>query len=158
MIGLISDTHEQKEEIKKAMDIFKSKNVDFVIHAGDIISPLTLKLFSGLKLKIVFGNNDGEKSGLNEMANLLGFEDINETKEFVYKKKKFFVYHGHVDSVLYDAIKDQEYDYIITGHTHIAKDEKIGNTRIINPGALFSSQKSIAVLDVENDKLIFKQW
>lgn len=158
MIGLISDTHEQIEEVKKAVDIFKEKKVDFVIHAGDIISAGTLKLYSGLNMKFIFGNNDGDKNKLNEIAKKYGFEPITETKEFTYKKKKFFVYHGTDSTILDDAIKNQEYDYIITGHTHIAKDEKIGNTRVINPGSLFASPKSIAVLDLESDKLIFKQW
>lgn len=158
MIGIISDTHEQKEEIKKAVEIFKEKHVEFVIHAGDMISPPMLKLFAGLKMKLVFGNNDGEKKGLSDVAASIGADIPTETKTFEYKKKKFFVNHGTDASIIDDAIKNQLYDYIITGHTHKQRDEKIGNTRVINPGTLFSSVKSIAVLDVDNDKVIFKSW
>ena len=158
MIGLISDTHEQKEDIKKAVQIFKEKKVDFVIHAGDIISPPTLRLFSGLNMKAVFGNNDGEKNGLNRAAKEIGSEDLSDFKEFTYKKKKFFVYHGHNEFFLQEKVKSNEYDYIITGHTHVKMDEKIENTRLINPGALYAFKKSIAILDVENDKLIFEEW
>ena len=158
MIGIISDTHEQIEEVKKAVAIFKEENVEFVIHAGDIVSAGTLKYYSGLKMKFVFGNNDGDMAKLNEIAKLYDFEEITYTKEFVFKNKKFFVCHGTDPSLLDSAIKSQSFDYIITGHTHCARDETIGKTRIINPGSLFSITKSIAVLDVENDRLIFKQW
>lgn len=158
MIGIISDTHEQKEEIKKAVELFKEKHVEFVIHAGDMISPPMLKLFSGLKMKLVFGNNDGEKKGLSDVAASIGADIPTEIKEFTYKNKKFFVYHGTQIDVLDDAIKNQIHDYIITGHTHKPRDEKIGNTHVINPGTLFSTTKSIAVLDVDNDKVIFKSW
>ena len=37
MIGIISDTHENENAIKKAVEIFKDKNTDFVVHCGDII-------------------------------------------------------------------------------------------------------------------------
>ena len=44
----------------------------------------------------------------------------------------------------------------MTGHTHIKRDEKIGKTRVINPGALFRIYPyTIALLDVETDRLEF---
>ena len=137
MLGIISDTHENEEAIKKAVAILKEKNVDFVVHCGDIISPPMLEFFKGLKMRFVFGNNDGEKIGLNAKAKEFGFEEITEEKEFEYKNKKFYVYHGTSKEKLEEKIKSNKYDYILTGHTHVKRDEKTGKTRIINPGALF---------------------
>ena len=155
MIGIISDTHENEEAIKKAVAIFKEKSVEFAVHCGDIISPPMLEHFKGLKMKFVFGNNDGEKIGLNNKAKELGFE-IADEKEFEYKGKKFYVYHGTKKEKLDAAIKSNKYDYILTGHTHIKRDEKTGKTRVINPGALFRIfPYTIALLDVEKDKLEF---
>ena len=37
MIGIISDTHENEESVKKAVRIFKENNVELVAHCGDII-------------------------------------------------------------------------------------------------------------------------
>lgn len=153
MIGLISDTHEQDEPILKALEIFRQKNVEFIVHCGDIISPGVLADFKGHRMKIIFGNNDGEKIGLNNKAEELGFEKITETKEFLHKNKLFYVCHGSDKKVLNDAINSQKYDYILTGHTHVVRDEKIGKTRIINPGTLFRAKKTAATLDTKNDKL-----
>ena len=156
MLGIISDTHENEEAIKKAAAIFKKKNVGFVVHCGDIISPPMLEHFKGLKMKFVFGNNDGEKIGLNNKAKELGFEEVTDEKEFEYKGKKFYIYHGTKKEKLDNAIKSNKYDYVLTGHTHIKRDEKISKTRIINPGALFRIRPyTIALLDVGNDKLEF---
>lgn len=156
MIGIISDTHENEEAIKKAVKIFKETNVDFVVHCGDIISPPVLEHFKNLKMKFVFGNNDGEKIGLNNKAKEYNWEEITEEKEFGYKGKKFYVYHGTNRNKLDEAIKSNKYDYILTGHTHLKRDEKIGDTRVINPGALFRIfPHTIALLDVEKNNLEF---
>ena len=94
MIGIISDTHENEEAIKKAVKVFKDRNVEFVVHCGDIISPPMLEYFRGLKMKFVFGNNDGEKIGLKNKCGEYGFDEIKYDLEFGYKGKKFYVYHG----------------------------------------------------------------
>ena len=156
MLGIISDTHENEEATKKAVRIFKDKNVEFAAHCGDIISPPMLEHFKGLKMKFVFGNNDGERNGLIAKCNELGLEEIKDELEFEYKGKKFYVYHGTKKEKLDAAIKSNKYNYVLTGHTHIKKDEKTGNTRVINPGALFRAYPcTIALLDAEKDKLEF---
>ncbi len=156
MIGIISDTHENEAAIIKAVDLFRKRNVDLVVHCGDIISPPVLKNFEGLKMKLVFGNNDGERNGLINMCKKFGFEEIKDELEFVYKGKKFYVYHGTDQEQLDDAIKSNKYDYVLTGHTHLKRDEKIGKTRVINPGALFMAYPyTAAFLDVDSDELEF---
>lgn len=156
MIGIISDTHENENAVNKAVKILKDSHVEFVVHCGDIISPPMLEHFKGLDMKFVFGNNDGEKEGLNKMAKKLGFEEIKDEKEFEYKGKKFYAYHGTKRERLDDAIKSNKYDYILAGHTHIKTDERLGRTRVINPGALFRAYPyTLALLDAEKDKLEF---
>ena len=156
MIGIISDTHENEEAIKKAVKIFLDKKVEFVVHCGDIISPPMLEHFKELKMKFVLGNNDGEVAGLNIKSREFGWEPVTEEKEFDYKGKKFYVYHGTLKQKLDERIKNGNYDYVLTGHTHLKRDEKIGKTRVINPGALFRvNPYTIALLDPSKDQLEF---
>lgn len=156
MIGIISDTHENENAIKKAVKVFKEQDIEFGVHCGDIISPPMLEHFKELNMKFVFGNNDGERDGLNKKAKELGFEEIKDEKEFEYKGRKFCVYHGTKLNILEAAIKSNKYDYVLTGHTHIKRDEKTGKTRIINPGALFRTYPyTVALLDVEEDRMEF---
>ena len=44
-IGIISDTHNNIALTKKAIEIFGEKDVEFIIHAGDLTSPKMLELF-----------------------------------------------------------------------------------------------------------------
>ncbi|HIH05078.1 TPA: metallophosphoesterase family protein [Candidatus Woesearchaeota archaeon] len=47
-------------------------------------------------------------------------------------------------------------NYVLTGHTHAKRDEKVKQTRVINPGALFRcTPYTIAFLDVEKDGVEF---
>lgn len=139
LIGIVSDTHEDVRMIVKAVAIFKSRAPSLVIHCGDIISPPVLERFAGLPLKLVFGNNDGERSGLKKKCAELGFSEIADTLTFEYAGKSFFVNHGTSSRVIEEAIATQQYDYVLHGHTHIPRNEVIGKTQVVNPGALFSA-------------------
>jgi predicted phosphodiesterase len=104
----------------------------------------------------VFGNNDGERSGLKKKCGELGFMEIQDTLSFEYASKTFFVNHGTSERVIEDAIQSQRYDYVLHGHTHVPRDESIGRTKVINPGALFSADRfTIAFLQPESGALEF---
>jgi len=152
LIGLISDTHECIPAIARAVQIFKAHSPDLIVHCGDIISPPILERFAGLPMRFIFGNNDGERLGLRKKAEELGFGEIDDTLEFSLANKNFIAYHGTNPRHLESLIESGRFDYIFHGHTHIIRDEKIKNTRVLNPGALFSAELlSIALLDVESD-------
>jgi putative phosphoesterase len=155
-IGILSDTHEDIRMINKAVRILKQRSPDVVIHCGDIISPPVLEHFLGLPLRLVYGNNDGERSGLKKKCAELGFGEIDDTLTFTYAGKDFFVNHGTRPSTIEDAANSQSYDYVLHGHTHEQRNELRGKTRIINPGALFSAdQFSIAFLTPETGNVEF---
>ncbi len=156
MIAVISDTHENVSLIRKAVTLIRSANVDLVVHCGDIISPAVLEEFKGLPLKFVFGNNDGEIVGLTEKAKEFGFTKPDVFLDFEHCGKRFFVYHKDNSKIVEDKIGSQVYDYILVGHTHIRKDERVFNTHIINPGAfIFATPPSFAFLDLKKDKVEF---
>lgn len=156
VIGIVSDTHENTRLITKAVKIFKERAPEFVIHCGDIVSPPVLERFAGLKVKVVYGNNDGERSGLRKKCQELGFHEITDTLEFEHLGKKFFVNHGTNPASIQKAIDTQTYDYILHGHTHQCRDELIGLSRVINPGALFMAPLySIAFLNAGTGQVEF---
>ncbi len=156
LVGIISDTHEDIRMIVRAVKIFQERSPSLVIHCGDIISPPVLERFAGLPLKVVFGNNDGERSGLKKKCAELGFAEIEDTLIFKHAGKSFFVNHGTRSVVIDQAIATQQYDFVLHGHTHIQRDQIIGATKVINPGALFSADVySIAFLEPETGAVEF---
>lgn len=147
-IALMSDTHDNVHNIMAAMALIKAHAVDMIIHAGDFVAPFSLKKIFELKGDLpfiaVYGNNDGEKKGL---SNIAGDTIKGLSYECIYEGKKIFVTH---DIDLFD--KDQlvqKYDVIISGHTHVALIEHVRDTVIINPGeccGIVTGNASIAIL------------
>ena len=73
-IGLISDTHDNIENILKAVSEFNSRRVDIVLHAGDFVSPIAVESFAGIKLVGILGNNDTDIPGLTSAFNKINGE------------------------------------------------------------------------------------
>ena len=70
ILGVVSDTHNHISNVERIIDIFNTKNVDKVVHTGDITQAKTLSKFSRLNCPLlgVYGNNDLEEKGLAETA------------------------------------------------------------------------------------------
>jgi len=150
-IGIISDTHDNLPQIRKAVEVFNREKVELVLHAGDFVSPFTFLEFKNLNcpLKGIFGNNDGDKLYLQEKSKGVGElypapynVNINSKNVIMLHKEK-----------LIDALAEsQKYDVIIYGHTHRTDLRKIKKTLIINPGECggwLTGESTIALLDLE---------
>lgn len=152
-IGLMSDTHNNVDITKKALSIFKDKGIDLILHAGDLTSPKMLDLFKGLKCKFVLGNGDIDSEELNNISENLWCTCIEDHCTFEIDNKKFILFHGNNVLLFRKAVECGEYDYIIKGHTHIFENYISNKSRVINPGALYGEELSIAILDTETDKV-----
>ncbi len=144
LIGVISDTHDNLVGLKKAIDIFKDKKVEMIVHCGDWVSPFTLEFFDdeikdfNIPVKSVVGNNHGDIKRIistnTKMRNPIEWsKDV--TLEFEVDDKKAIIYHGDDYFILEALIGCQKYDVIFTGHTHTVRNEVVGRTLVVNPGA-----------------------
>jgi len=151
-IGIISDTHDNLPQIKKAVKIFNREKVELVLHAGDFVSPFTFLEFKNLNypLKGVFGNNDGDKLYLQEKFRGIG--KLYPTPYNVKINNKNIVML-HKEKLIDALAESQKYDVVIYGHTHRTDLRKIGKTIIINPGECggwLTGKSTIALLDLES--------
>jgi len=131
LIGIISDTHDNMPQIRKAVDLFNRKKVEHVIHAGDFTSPFTFRMLKDLNCGLtgVFGNNDGDKLLLQKMSEGRVF---NQPHIFDFGGRKIVLIHEHH---IADALADSgHFDVVIYGHTHKPVVKKMGKTLVINPG------------------------
>lgn len=156
MIGLISDTHDNVEDVKKAVEIFQKHNVDFVLHLGDVVSPATIKFFNGVVLKVIKGNCDGDIEHIKKMLSNINGEYLGEEHEFRLGGKKIYATHGIDEKKLGEITRSGKYDYVLHGHTHFKRDDKVKKCRVINPGAhYYGTEHTIALFDPKTDKLEF---
>ena len=149
IVGIISDTHDNRSSIIKAVDEFNKAGCSLIVHAGDYIAPFTIREFEKLEGKFlgVFGNNDGEKKGLSEEFSRIG--SLHESPyEFTHFDKRFVVMHE--PDYLDDYMSDSDMDVIIYGHLHEI-DIRDGKPFVINPGECCSwltGRSTVVLLDV----------
>jgi hypothetical protein len=134
-IGIISDTHDHHANVLKAVEIFKNENVQYILHAGDIVSQYTARAFGEVKnakFIAVFGNNDGEKIMLKNIIEGFGGEIHHDPYHGKIADKKIFLTHR--PCLVDEAVASEKYDIIVYGHTHFRDIRTVGKMLIINPG------------------------
>jgi putative phosphoesterase len=148
-IGLMADSHENMPMIKRAVDLFNRECAGLVLHAGDIISPITAKEFARLEMRMiaVFGNNDGDRPFLEKR--FAPFADIHPGAwGFEAGGRRMLLMHAP------DALEAIEasgaYDAIVYGHTHEAVVRRTGRTLVVNPGECggwITGRSTVALLE-----------
>jgi len=73
--------------------------------------------------------------------------------------RRLGVAHGHHEAALRELIESGRCAYVCTGHTHRPADRRVGEVRVINPGALRHARgrqgRTVAVLDTAADAVEF---
>lgn len=150
-----SDIHRRIENFKYALKEASADGLDGIICAGDIEvdSSILIDLANevGAKLYLVKGNCDS--------SNVAGFQEMITFN--VSEKLTCLLTHGHKYQVKYDmdtlqyVAQYRKVDIAIYGHTHIYDDQKVGNIRYINPGALCGgySKPSYVLLTIDGKNI-----
>lgn len=139
IIGIISDTHDNAKNLLKAIDIFNDKKADLIIHLGDWVSPFMLRFCkrSNSKIISIFGNNETNIYRYPKKAKLfdVDVEFIGREAKLEFDSKKFFICHGKSKALVNSALSSGKYDVVLSGDSHLAKMERVGETLHINPGS-----------------------
>ncbi len=160
-IAIISDTHDNVANLKKAVDLIKKEKIKLIIHCGDIFHPQTLKEglnnFQG-KIYIIFSRADADfseipENSFKELPKSKVWEEFGEIK--IDGKKIAFC---HFPEIARDLANSQKYDLVFYGHTHKPWEEKIGKTELVNPGNLAGLfyRATFAIYDTKINKLELK--
>ncbi len=133
-IAVMSDSHDHVARIERVIEASHREECSVLLHLGDIISPfaaLRLKGFRGA-VRAVFGNNDGERLGLQRaFASFSGTID-NPPLTLTLEGKRIVMMHDPF--LLEEAARSQELDFVLYGHMHEADLRRVGRTTILNPG------------------------
>lgn len=152
-IGVISDTHipERAQDLPKEVYL-AFKNVDLIIHAGDLVSIDVLNSLNKIcPVKAVYGNMDSP-----EVKKTLKQKEIISIGNF-----KIGLIHGEGHpSVLIHLLKktfDQKLDIIVFGHSHSPINEKQSSTLFFNPGSptdtIFSPYRSYGIIEISDNNI-----
>ncbi|HET8685349.1 MAG TPA: metallophosphoesterase [Methanosarcina sp.] len=155
MIGIISDSHDNMNALRKAVEFFNDRGVKTVLHAGDIISPFTARAFQELKPKLyfVFGNNDGDKLTLTKRLEEIGAVSCGYFGDLTIDGLHIALLHGTNESLVKALARSGEFDVVVRGHTHEPGVKIIEGVTVINPGessGVLSGRSTVAVLEIAN--------
>ncbi len=159
LVGVLSDSHDNTENLQKALDEMLTQGVSTVLHLGDIVAPFNYydvlkKYTSKMCFVMVFGNNDGEIHIWTRIAQ----EDQNidlqggDFRELELGGKKVFM--THYPQIAEIAALSGKYDAVFYGHTHIAKQKMIKDTLLANPGEILglrTGRASYGLWDTEGN-------
>ena len=154
IIGVIADTHipSRAKELPEKL-VNELRKVDLIIHAGDFVESEVLEMLEGIKkVEAVFGNMDEEQIKIK----------LPGTKIIELEGIKIGIVHGC--DICWDLnhrvpinFKDEKLDCVVFGHTHVSKNERIGDRLFFNPGSptdeIFISTKTFGILEIKNKKI-----
>jgi len=160
LIGVISDTHDNRDNILKTIEILNERNVDILIHCGDYVAPFVRKWFDKLNDSIkenfygVFGNNDGDHPFLKKNLGQI-CEFVENGNELILEKdgKRIYASHMPKPETIEALAKSGQFDIILSGHTHAMVKKKYDNgVLVINPGEVcgyLTDRATFAIIDTE---------
>ena len=152
-IGILSDTHNNADNTRLALDTFRAREVERLIHCGDIATPEIVYLFAGWQVTFVLGNVDRDWVALTQAAEAIGAPRPRLSHDVALDNGTVIgVTHGADRDVFYRLLLSDRYTVVCHGHTHERLNEfrPTYNVRVINPGALGgakSQTRSVCVLD-----------
>lgn len=161
-IGIVSDSHGHTARLQQALELFAAKDVQAIVHCGDISSTDSVRLLSQCPVEchLVAGNMDRHFFNLSKAAQRYPVRFSPETIEVPIGHSQYLVAtHGHHEHLLAELIAGEQFPYVCHGHTHRCRDEHVGSVRVINPGSLHHPRgpkhPTVAVLDTDTDALEF---
>jgi hypothetical protein len=148
-VGVISDTHltTYNEKLKNIVTE-QFRDVDLILHAGDILALEVLDIFKGKELKAVYGNMD-----YPSVKEVLPDQLIFEINGF-----KFGLIHGWgtpegIEEKLLNKIGNV--DCLVYGHTHRPANHKVDDVLFFNPGSptdkRFAPSRTLGILEVDKE-------
>ena len=153
-IGVIADTHITNRAGEIPQEVLQAfKNVDMVIHAGDLTDLSVLDELYAVSKNIIVVRGNMDPSDVTSRF---------PEKEIVKVGKiKIGVMHGwgppnKLIELMQQQFKNDTVDIIIFGHSHAAFNEKIDNVLYFNPGSptdkVFAPYNSYGIIEI-NDRI-----
>lgn len=154
----MSDSHDHYENLNKAVEMVNDEGCEILLFAGDLIAPgngsEALSKFNG-PVKMIYGNNDGDPHALNMMFSKYDNLEI-VGKEYEAEVEGVKIFMTHYPRIGQLAAKSGEFDLVIYGHDHTYNEENVGETILLNPGAIHPYKieyASFVIFDTESKSI-----
>ena len=153
-IVILSDIHDELENLEKCLDFCNRQNIEQIICAGDVTNYDTIVLMSEKFKKTIYlvkGNMCFYRNtDLDLLPNITFFG-----REGFFRIGDRSIGLCHYPDM--DLLQENSYDIFFYGHTHQAREHFEKNTRLINPGSVSGgNESSFCIWDTSTDIIEFK--
>ncbi|RLA93017.1 MAG: metallophosphoesterase [Deltaproteobacteria bacterium] len=147
-IGVISDTHlkENCSELERTYDTYL-KDVDLILHAGDVVDINVLDVFLPKKVEVVAGNMD-----LSNVRDQFPIKKVIKIKGF-----KIGLIHGWGSPKgIEERIRNEftNIDCLVYGHTHNPVNHVKDGILFFNPGSatekFYTKRNTLGILEISD--------
>lgn len=172
ILGILSDSHGRSARTRLALECLVSHGARVVVHCGDVGGADVLSELAAAAPQLdataavdaadrrspvwfVWGNTDRADAATVRFAESLDLP-IPRAVPLLLRVagRRIAVFHGHESEL--ESFDPRAVDYVLHGHTHVARDDRVESRRVINPGALHRAARySVATLDLVRDRLEF---
>lgn len=158
-IGVVADTYNNREGLKTLLDRFLVGGARWLFVCGGLGSAEMVELLKPWQVYVVRGERETNWQSI-EVALQKARLQSSLTTELTtsLEGKRIAMCYGDDMHVVTQWIKSGEFDYIFHGHNLRRRDEKIGKTRVIDPGALGGPRyqnRSGCLIDLGSDEVKF---
>jgi len=158
-IGVLSDTHDNLDNVLTVLEILRQRGIETVIHCGDLTDFTMISHFSGFRLIYLIGNMDVATGTIRKRVEQMREDNF---AGLVYQGKldgrMVAATHSHLEGKVMELVQEKRFDWIFHGHTHEKRDETVRETRIVNPGALgglVRGPRSFCIVDLTAGEVEF---
>lgn len=139
LVGVLSDIHDQLDNLDRALDQFARAGIDVLLFCGDFCSPIparALGAFDGV-VHCVFGNGDGDRFRILQAAESGEAASLRlhgEHAEIEVESRRVALTHFPLYGQA--LARTGDYDAVFSGHTHERLERRLDRTLWVNPGEI----------------------
>lgn len=161
IVGICSDSHGHSHRLSAVMDHFGRAEVEAIVHCGDLCEPDDIELLSAGPAAVYLAAGNMDRNVIEELTAAADRLGVTFAADFITvdlgSGKHLAVTHGHRLELLEELVAGGQFAYVCHGHSHRTRDDRIGPTRILNPGALYNPKSgplpTALLLDIAADRL-----
>ena len=154
-IAILSDIHDNIWKLEEVLEGLGEAQE--LIFCGDFCAPFSLGMLAeGFRgpIHVVFGNNDGDKLLLSQVAAKAGNVTLHgEFAELELGGRKIAAIH--YPAIAAGLAASGRYDLVCCGHSHKYEAKRVGRTILLNPGEVMGrfGLSTYAIYDTETGKV-----
>ena len=156
-IAILSDSHDQIPNLKRAVLLANSENAELLLHCGDLISPFMLPCldrFNG-PVHLIYGNNPGDQHLIAARCGTLFPRIHHHGTHGSFQVGTLRIALCHYPEQARDLAASGSFTLVCCGHDHIWAVEEVGDCLLINPGDLLGTDvnPAFALLDTGDNSV-----